>query len=119
MNAHEGHFSLPIWLQWGSSISLTLLIINGYIQKAILKRKDLSPIEIKVETEDYLVSILGMSCNHCKNSIEKHIGALKNIELAEVNLEQKKLQIIGKKIDLAIIQKEIESLGFEYAGEIK
>ena len=39
MGAHDGHFSLPLWLQWGSSISLTLLIINGYIQKAIFKRK--------------------------------------------------------------------------------
>ena len=59
-----------------------------------------------------------MSCNHCKNSVEKHIGALKNIESAEVNLEQKQLRISGKKIELEIIQKELESLGFEYRGEI-
>ena len=48
----------------------------------------------------------------------KNIGALKNIDFAEVNLEQKRLRIHGKKIDLTIIQKEIESLGFEYGGEI-
>jgi len=119
MSAHEGHFSLPIWLQWGSSISLTLLIINGYIQKGILKRKQLSSNEMKIEKEDYLITVIGMSCNHCKNSVEKHIGALRNIEMAEVNLEQKKLKITGRNIDLAIIQKEIESLGFEYGGEIK
>ncbi len=118
MGAHEGHFSLPLWLQWGSSISLTLLIINGYIQKMLLKRKNLSSIETKGETEDYLVSVFGMSCNHCKNSVEKHIGALKNIDLAEVNLEQKRLHISGKKINLKTIQKELESLGFEFGGEI-
>jgi len=119
MDAHEGHFSLPLWMQWGSSISLTLLIINGYIQKALLKRKSLSSTETKVETEDYLVAVLGMSCNHCKNSVEKHIGALGNIKTAEVNLEQKRLRIQGERIDLSQIQKEIESLGFEYGGEIK
>ena len=71
MGAHEGHFALPIWLQWGSSISLTLLILNGYLQKAILKRKTIPGSVIENETEDYLISVLGMSCNHCKNSVEK------------------------------------------------
>uniref|UniRef100_UPI0035669C5A permease n=1 Tax=Ancylomarina sp. TaxID=1970196 RepID=UPI0035669C5A len=118
MGAHEGHFSLPLWLQWGSSISLTLLILNGYLQKAILKSKTIPSSVIENETEDYLISVLGMSCNHCKNSVEKHIGALKNIDLAEVNLEQKRLHISGKKIKLETIQKELESLGFEYGGEI-
>jgi len=118
MGAHDGHFSLPLWLRWGSSISLTLLIINGYLQKMLLKRKNLSLTETKEETEDYLVAVLGMSCNHCKNSVEKHIGALKNIDLAEVNLEQKRLHISGKRIKLETIQKELESLGFEYGGEI-
>lgn len=119
MGAHDGHFSLPLWLQWGSSISLTLLIINGHIQKMLLKRKSLSSIETKEETENYLVTVLGMSCNHCKNSVEKHIGALNNIDLAEVNLEQKRLHISGKRIKLETIKKELESLGFEYGGEIK
>jgi len=118
MGAHDGHFSLPLWLQWGSSISLTLLIINGYIQKAILKRKTTDNSTLVDETNNYLISVLGMSCNHCKNSVEKHISALKNIDLAEVNLEQKQLRISGNKIELAIIQKELESLGFEYGGEI-
>jgi len=118
MGVHEGHFSLPIWLQWVSSISLTLLIINGYIQKMLLKRKSLSSTTTKMETEDLLVAVLGMSCNHCKNSVEKHIGALPNIKTADVNLEQKRLRIQGKKIDLSLIQKEIESLGFEYGGEV-
>ncbi len=119
MGAHEGHFSLPVWLQWGSSITLTLLIINGYIQKFLLKRKNLSSTETKTETEDYLIAVLGMSCNHCKNSVEKHVGALSNIKSAEVNLEQKRLHIQGKDIDLSQIQKEIESLGFEYGGIIE
>ncbi len=118
MGAHDGHFSLPLWLQWGSSITLTLLIINGFIQKAIQKRKTTDDSTLVDETDNYLISVLGMSCNHCKNSVEKHIGALKNIDSAEVNLELKQLRISGKKIELTIIQKELESLGFEYGGDI-
>lgn len=118
MGSHDGHFSLPLWLQWGSSISLTLLIINGYIQKEIQKRKNQNSAPVKTEHEAYLISVLGMSCNHCKNSVEKHIGALSNINNAEVNLEQKRLKLSGKNIKLKLIQKELESLGFEYGGEI-
>lgn len=66
--------------------------------------------------ENKKVVVNGMSCNHCKMSVEKHIGALGNIELAEVNLEQKLLKIKGENIDVKQIQQEIESLGFEFGG---
>ncbi|WP_372753722.1 SO_0444 family Cu/Zn efflux transporter [Labilibaculum sp.] len=117
MGAHEGHWMLPKWLQWASSISLVLLILNGYFQKYISAKKNSSTDE-EVSNEKVLV-VNGMSCNHCKNSVEKHIGALANISLAEVNLEQKRLRLIGHEIDLNLIQKEIESLGFEFGGEAK
>jgi uncharacterized membrane protein YraQ (UPF0718 family)/copper chaperone CopZ len=114
MSGHEGHWMLPGWLKWGSSISLSLLIINGYIQKYRSKIKD---SDVNNTSDEKLVSIHGMSCNHCKNSVEKHIAALQNIEIAEVNLEQKLLRIVGSSIDLKTIQSEIESLGFKYKGE--
>ena len=119
VGSHEGHFALPLWLQWASSISLTFLIINGFIQKEIKKRKVAQPLSKDAEINDYQISVLGMSCNHCRNSVEKHIGALSNINTAEVNLEQKRLHLSGKNIDLDLIKREIESLGFEYGGQFK
>ena len=113
MSGHEGHWELPNWLKWGSSISLSLLIINGYIQKYISSKKEIKPTKLSSQKEEKLVKVYGMSCNHCKNNIEKHIGNLENIELAEVNLEQKTLRIVGTQINLSQIKKEIESLGFE------
>jgi len=117
MHAHEGHWMLPKWLQWGSSILLTLMIINGYLQKYLSGKRIDDTTNIENIIDNKLVVVNGMSCNHCKNSIEKHIGALSNITKAEINLEQKKLRLVGKSIDLKIIQKEIESLGFEFGGE--
>ncbi len=119
MGAHEGHWMLPKWLQWGSSISLVLLILNGYLQKYLSGKNKLKETKTKSVTNNKLVIVNGMSCNHCKNSVEKHIGALQNITTAKVNLEQKLLQIEGENINLELIKKEIESLGFEYGGEVK
>jgi uncharacterized membrane protein YraQ (UPF0718 family)/copper chaperone CopZ len=117
MGAHEGHWMLPKWLQWASSISLVLLILNGYFQKYILQKK--KPQTNQTLHDEKIILINGMSCNHCKNSVEKHIGSLANIQQAEVNLEQKQLRIVGENIDLNLIQKEVESLGFEFGGEAK
>ena len=119
MGAHEGHWMLPDWLRWGSSIALVLLIINGYLQKYISGKNKLKSTDPEIAVNKKLVIVNGMSCNHCKNSVEKHIGAMKNITLAEVNLEQKLLQLEGNNIDLQIIKKELESLGFEFGGEVK
>ena len=119
MNVHEGHWMLPKWLQWGSSISLVLLIINGYYQKYISGRSELIEVDTKTINHEKLVIVNGMSCNHCKNSVEKHIGAMNNITSAKVNLEQKRLHVVGKSIDINTLKKEIESLGFEFGGEVE
>lgn len=119
MSGHEGHWELPNWLKWGSSISLSLLIINGYLQKYLSSKKEIKSTEHNIQKEEKLVSVYGMSCNHCKNSVEKHIGSLQNIEVAEVNLEQKILRMVGTSINLSQIKKEIESLGFEFDDNVK
>ncbi|PXX98015.1 heavy metal-associated domain-containing protein [Marinifilum breve] len=119
MSGHEGHWELPNWLKWGSSTSLSLLILNGYIQKYISSKKEIKSTEQEIQKEEKLVSVYGMSCNHCKNSVEKHIGSLQNIKIAEVNLEQKILRMVGTSINLSQIKKEIESLGFEFDENVK
>ncbi|MPQ46231.1 SO_0444 family Cu/Zn efflux transporter [Marinifilum sp. N1E240] len=118
MTGHEGHWELPNWLQWGSSITLSLLIANGYLQKYLSSKKVINNPKVKIAKEEVIVSVIGMNCNHCKNSVEKHIGSLKNIEIAEVNLEQKILRMVGQQIDLNKIKKEVESLGFEFKDTI-
>ncbi|MCY1634827.1 SO_0444 family Cu/Zn efflux transporter [Marinifilum sp. D737] len=119
MTGHEGHWELPNWLKWGSSISLSLLIINGYFQKYLSSKKALQTQITIPQKEEKFVIVNGMKCNHCKNSVEKHIGALCNIEIAEVNLEQKILRMVGTSIKLSQIKKEIESLGFEFDDNVK
>lgn len=119
MSSHEGHWELPQWLKWGSSITLSILILNAYIRKYLSRNKKNEETVNQIIHEERLIVINGMSCNHCKSSVEKHIGALPNITFAEVNLEKKQLLFKGENINLHQIQTEIESLGFEYGGEVK
>ncbi len=110
----HSHNFIPKWLEWSSTIILILLIINTLYQK--IKNRNLDIKNHNTMNEKSII-VNGMNCNHCKNSVEKHISALPNIKSANVNLEKKLLVIEGNDIDIQKIAKEIESLGFEYGGE--
>ncbi len=113
VTGHHVHWHLPKWLQWSSSILLLLLIVNGYIQKYIHKNNNLKNIN---RMNEKVITVNGMNCNHCKNNVEKNLATLENIEFVEVNLEQKKVLIKGKDINLEVIKDTINGLGFEYVG---
>lgn len=126
---HKHNF-MPKWVEWGSTIMLILLIINGYYQKkknsklrlaktSKIDNKDSKTTKTTVKMSEKIIIVNGMNCNHCKNSVEKHVSALPNIESAIVNLETKQLLIKGSKIDTLKIADELASLGFEYGGELK
>ncbi|PID67735.1 MAG: heavy metal-associated domain-containing protein [Flavobacteriia bacterium] len=111
MSAHM-HHGLPAYVQWSSSIILLSLMINAFIRKKLSK----PPQSNQMKNHKTFV-VNGMNCNHCKNSVEKTVNALPFITNAQVNLEQHLLHVEGDNIDVSVLQKEIESLGFEYAGE--
>ncbi len=112
INYHHSHHGLPKWLQWGSTILLGLLMINGYYQK---KRKR---VHLKTNNmNEKLIVVNGMNCNHCKNSVEKNLTALEGVQTVKVDLEQKTALIEGNNVDLNTIKLEVEKLGFEYGGE--
>lgn len=56
-----------------------------------------------------------MSCNHCKNSVEKAIRGLENVENVEVVLGKKAAVVTGKPSD-EDVKKAVEDLGFEFKG---
>ncbi len=114
-NLHiHNHFSFPNWVKWGSTIILTLLIINAYNQK--IRNKTKSEKENSMNTKTIIVN--GMNCNHCKNSVEKNIGNLEGVKSVEVNLQKKIAIIEGDSINLKKIEEEITELGFKYGGEL-
>ena len=60
--------------------------------------------------------IEGMSCNHCKASVEKAIRGLENVENVEIDLGKKEAVVTGKPSDDAV-KKAVEDLGFVFKGK--
>ena len=71
--------------------------------------------EESVNENQVIYRIDGMSCNHCKNSVEKALRALDNVENVEVILGKKEAVVTGSPDD-EIVKKTVEELGFEYKG---
>ena len=125
-NLHGGHEHnlLPLWAKTASGVTLLLLIAYGYIQKLISRKNQLikpqntnKPNQAKIL---YLtIKIEGMTCNHCKESVESNLNSIYGIEQVNVDLANSKANIIGENIDLKKIESCINSLGYKYKGEVK
>jgi len=125
ISEHFGHMGhdhgmLPAWLKTGSAIMLTLLIINGYIQKYLNTRKMsdsntnpsvFSPDKIKT------IQVGGMTCNHCKANVENSVKEAQGVEEVNVDLITGKVIITGDNIDIDKIKSGIESIGYKIINE--
>lgn len=65
-----------------------------------------------------IMIIEGMSCGHCKASVEEAIGKLSNVESVEVNLDEKKAVVRGENLEDSILKETIDDIGFDVV-EIK
>lgn len=62
--------------------------------------------------EKILLKVNGMSCNHCKNTVEKAVKSISGVESVEVNLEQGQVVVKGSAHQDELI-KAIEEAGYD------
>lgn len=125
------------WIANLSAFLLIGLIINGYIQnylglknaknKQVIKSKELIIRNTKesganastkftsfkpLSPNSITLSVTGMTCSHCKNSVESNIRNLPNIQSVDAQPSKNSVTIIGKNIDIEMIKKIINDLGY-------
>lgn len=122
VSEHFGHMGhdhsgmLPIWLKTGSAIILTLLIINGYIQKLLNSKKmstSISYPDVLSSVNIQTLHVGGMTCNHCKANVENSIKSAAGVEDVTVDLVTGQVDITGKTFDLEKIKEGIISIGYK------
>lgn len=98
------------WVKVISSIVLVLLLLNAMIQKYLNSKKIKQTIMM-----NKVYRVGGMSCNHCKTSIEKNIGKLEGVTSVKVDLDDGYVYVEGNLSEQAF-QQTIEELGFSFKG---
>lgn len=119
VHLHDEHGThlLPHWLKVVSSIGLIALLINGYIQKYTGKRKIVESKSIS-EMAEKTVKVSGMTCNHCKANVENNLTTIEGIDNIEIDLESGKVKMTGEDINLNEVKDKVESIGYQYEGEV-
>ena len=118
--AHGHSQMLPGWIQIGSAVTLTLLILNGYIRKFIstgkIKSESTLPNSFSHENIQTL-HVEGMTCNHCKANVENSVKSSEGVEEASVDLLSGTVVIKGNSFNLEKIKTGIENIGYTIAKE--
>lgn len=67
------------------------------------------------QLEKKTLTVEGMSCNHCKNAVEKAVRGLPGVMAAEVDLAAKglKVEFDAAKSSLDDIKKAVDDAGFK------
>ncbi len=100
MDMHNHHVENPLY------IILTIIFLSLLLYSQLPKK--IKPMEEK----DLELNVEGMTCNHCKASVEKNLKEVKGVEEVEANPAENKVYIKGNAT-AEDLKKTIDDLGFK------
>ncbi len=106
------------------TIVLALLLVNAFIQRyrkstpsatlVPLKQGDNPPCGCQacsIASQDVVITVTGMNCNHCKSNVEAAIKNIAGVENVEIDLVSGRTTIHGNPSKEDVV-KAVEALGF-------
>jgi uncharacterized membrane protein YraQ (UPF0718 family)/copper chaperone CopZ len=118
--AHGGAHGLSAgWLAWSMTVILALLIINGYVQAWRSKTNEKKEDQVKSEamkSNIHVYKVEGMTCAHCKASVEKGLKELKNVADAVADPGNNVVKVSAVSLEDNEIRSAIEKLGYSFGG---
>jgi len=119
MGQHQ-HELLPLWLSYGSAMVLTGLLLYSFLKKFISHKKTTMNPDTNINNLPYMVfSVEGMTCNHCKSTVENGVSSIENVDLAEADIQNNTLKVFGNNLDPGAIEKTITRLNYIFKGQVK
>jgi len=115
------HDQPTAWFKWVSTAVLLLLIGNGYIMKFISGKKIKEADRKKRETMKtgiHTYRVEGMTCDHCKATVENGILNLDGITGVMVDRANSLVTVQAAELTDIQIRETIEKLGYRYTGKV-
>jgi uncharacterized protein len=120
--AHGLHEHSAGWFGWASTSLLVLLILNGYIMKIVTgrRRKMKEGVIIQkmntMENAIYQFRVEGMTCEHCKASVEKGLKSNPQVSSVLADPGMNLVTIQAESLPDASVKETIERLGYIFGG---
>ena len=115
------HDSPAGWFSKLASVLLGLLILNGYIVKFFVRRRegrrDLQKANAMTDKiQQYKVE--GMTCDHCKAKVENGLKELQGVSEVLADRDTGVVSVQAETDQEDIIREAVASLGYTYAGKL-
>lgn len=106
---YASHGYLPEWLKYASGVILLGVILNAFI-RARFPGGD----EAATDTEDAtLLSISGMTCEHCAENVKKALLTVKGVENVNVDLKTGIAHVRGNAPDITAMIEAVKEAGYD------
>ena len=66
-------------------------------------------------TEQLIYSVPGVSCAHCRTAITAEVEPVAGVSSVEVDLEAKRVTVVGARLDDAALRAAIDEAGYDIA----
>ncbi len=104
----------PMFASLAMSLSSVCVVINALTLRLFNpNRKIKNKVKNKEAVMEKVITIEGMSCNHCRMKVENALKEIKGVTSVSVDLETKQATVISdKEIKDKVLVKTIEKLGY-------
>lgn len=120
MGNHE-HVMGGNWINTASTILLSGLIVvaiwNKWLKNIVLPKKS-NDMEQAKNPFYTTIHVEGMTCNHCRATVENNISALENVEEVAVDLQTGEVRIGGNGVNMEKVATRVKELGYQFKGII-
>jgi uncharacterized membrane protein YraQ (UPF0718 family)/copper chaperone CopZ len=119
---HEGmHEHVTGWFKWAMSGLLVLVMIHGYIQRGLSRKKE--KLKNRNKTQEmksniHVFKVEGMTCSHCKASVERGLGGLSQVHGVVADPGKNRVTVEAEAIDDDRIKSTVEELGYVFQGRV-
>ena len=72
-------------------------------------------VDMPQTTEQLTYSVPGVSCGHCRAAITTEVEKLQGVAGVEVDLDAKRVDVAGERLDDAAIRAAIDDAGYDIA----
>jgi copper chaperone len=66
-------------------------------------------------SETLIYTVPGMHCGHCKQAVSEEVSAVPGVESVAIDLETKRVTVVGEALDDAELRAAIDEAGYEAA----
>jgi len=105
----HGHWMMPEFVKVGSAVLLLAVLGAAFVRPARSREPD-APAPAGLDTAT--LSVTGMTCTHCAQSVRRALAECAGIESAEVDLDKGVAAVWGRAFDTDALVVAVESLGF-------